>query len=154
MLKVVAMKKLLGWVLVIFLFIAISSHTTLKPHGMHTIEGTWELQSFYNFDGQNITDTIPTAEGYRQIKMYYNGKVMWARVDPRAPTGRFGYGTYRITDTELTEKIEFGDAAFMAALDTMRIFTFELQLKDETFSQITVDEDGNRTFSENYLRID
>jgi hypothetical protein len=42
----------------------------------------------------------------------------------------------------------------MAALDTMRIFTFELQLKDETYSQITVDEDGNRTFSENYLRID
>ncbi len=148
------MKKLLGWVLVMFLFFTISSNTPLKPHSMHTIEGTWELHSFYNFDGQSITDTILTAKGYRQLKMYYNGKVMWARVDPQTPTGRFGYGTYKITDTELIEKIEFGDADFMTALDTMRVFTFELQLYDETFSQITVDENGNRTFSENYKRID
>jgi hypothetical protein len=36
----------------------------------------------------------------------------------------------------------------------MRIFTFELQLGDDKFSQISLDEEGNRTFSENYKRID
>jgi hypothetical protein len=148
------MKKFLGFGLLFVLIILISSYSTATPYPMHSIEGTWELQSFYNYNGQNVSDTVPVAKGYRQVKMYYNGKVMWARIDPRAPTGRFGYGSYSITKDQLVEKIEFGDAAFMAALDTMRIFTFELELHDDTYSQITVDENGNRTFSENYKRMD
>ena len=148
------MKKFLGFGLLFVLIILISSYSTATPYPMHSIEGTWELQSFYNYNGQNVSDTVPVAKGYRQVKMYYNGKVMWARIDPRAPTGRFGYGSYCITKDQLVEKIEFGDAAFMAALDTMRIFTFELELHDDTYSQITVDENGNRTFSENYKRMD
>ena len=87
---------------------------------------------------------------------------MWSRTtqqqtnepDGNDVVGRFGFGTYKITDTELIENIEYGDAGMMAALDTMRTFTFELVLKDDTYSQISTDEDGNRTFSENYLRID
>jgi hypothetical protein len=148
------MKKFLGFGLLFVLIILISSYSAATPYPMHSIEGTWELQSFYNYNGQNVSDTVPVAKGYRQVKMYYNGKVMWARIDPRAPTGRFGYGSYSITKDQLVEKIEFGDAAFMAALDTMRIFTFELELHDDTYSQITVDENGNRTFSENYKRMD
>ncbi len=148
------MKKLLGLALLLTVFFAVTSSTTNAPDAMHTMEGTWELQSFYNYEGQNVSDTIPVAEGYRQVKMYYNGRVMWSRIDPRAPIGRFGFGTYRITDKELIETIEFGDAEFMKALDTMRIFTFDLILKDDTYSQVSIDENGIPYFAENYLRID
>ena len=146
----------------IVIFVTATAITSSKPPTMHSIEGTWELQHFYNYDGENVIDTVPLAEGYRQVKMYYNGKIMWSRTtieqsnepDGNDVVGRFGYGTYRITDTDLIETIEYGDVGMMRALDTMRVFTFELILGDNTFSQISIDEEGNRTFSENYLRID
>ncbi|WP_297702783.1 hypothetical protein [uncultured Eudoraea sp.] len=148
------MKKLLGLVLLIVLLVTVTATTSLKPNNMHTIQGTWELQSFYNYDGQEISDTANLQEGYRQVKMYYNGKVMWSRTDPNDTIGRFGYGSYKITDTDLIETIEYGDYQMLMALDTLREFTFELILKDDTFSQISFDAEGNRTFSENYMRID
>jgi hypothetical protein len=156
------MKKLLGLVFLMLILISAIGITSSKPDMMHTIEGTWELQHFYNFDGQAISDTLPIDVGYRQVKMYYNGKVMWSRTtlkdtkdaDGNNVVGKFGYGTYRITDTELMESIEYGDAGMMSSQDTFRNFVFELWLSDDTYSQITVDEEGNRIFSENYLRID
>jgi len=154
------MKKLMGLVLLMVLLISATAITSEKPDNMHTIQGTWELQSFYNYDGENVTDTVLLAEGYRQVKMYYDGKVMWSRTtsddtkdaDGNDVVGRFGYGTYMITDTELLETIEYGDKGMMRALDTIRKFAFELVLKDNTYSQITTDEEGNKTFSENYKR--
>jgi hypothetical protein len=126
-----------------------------KPNTYKSIEGTWELDSFYNYDdGENVSDTMPKAEGYRQVKMYYNGKIMWSRYVPEEPNGRFGYGSYKITDNQLIETLEYGDAEMMKAMDTMRVFTFDLVLKENNYSQINIDEDGNRTFSENYKRID
>ena len=156
------MKKLLGLVLVMALLISAATLTSLKPNTMHTIEGTWELQSFYNYDGDNIIDTVPLAEGYRQVKMYYNGRVMWSRTtssdtkdaDGNDVVGRFGYGTYQITEDELIETIEYGDKGMMRDLETLRNFTFELVLKNDTYSQITTNAEGERTFSENYKRID
>jgi hypothetical protein len=121
---------------------------------MHSLEGTWEQVSFYNYDGERITDTTALVEGYRQVKMYYDGKIMWSRTDPNDTIGRFGYGTYRITQNELIEVIEYGDHYMMQALDTIRQFSFELVLGDDTYSQIAFDEEGNRTFSENYKRVD
>ena len=121
---------------------------------MHSIEGTWQLQSFYNYDGQAVVDTVDLVPGYRQVKMYYNGRVMWSRADPNDTIGRFGYGSYRITSDALTEVIEYGDHYMMQALDTIRQFNFELVLGDDTYSQITLDEEGNRTFSDNYKRVD
>ena len=156
------MKKILGILLLFVILITATAITSNEPESMHTIEGTWELQNFYNYDGENVIDTVELPKGYRQVKMYYNGRIMWSRTtqqqtnepDGNDVVGRFGFGTYKITDTELIENIEYGDAGMMAALDTMRTFTFELVLKDDTYSQISTDEDGNRTFSENYLRID
>lgn len=148
------MKKLIGLTLLMLILVSASSTNSVKENPMHTIQGTWELESFYNYDGQQITDTVPTTDGYKQIKMYYNGKIMWSRYVPKDKIGRFGYGSYSITDDQLIETIEYGDNEMMAALDTMRIFTFELQLGDDRFSQISMDEEGNRTFSENYKRID
>ena len=148
------MKKLIGMVLLLLILFIGTALTSTKPLPMHTIEGTWELVSFYNYDGQEVTDTVYASEGYRQVKMYYNGKIMWSRTNPNDTIGRFGFGSYRITETELIETIEFGDYQMMQALDTLSVFTFELKLTDDMYSQISQDEEGNRTFSENYKRID
>lgn len=146
------MKKILGYLLLAVTFVTTMAVSTSSPEAMHSIEGTWELQSFYNYDGENIMDTTQLVEGYRQVKMYYNGNVMWSRTDPNDTIGRFGYGTYEITQDELIEVIEYGDHYMMQALDTIRQFTFELVIDGDTYRQITIDEEGNRTFSENYKR--
>lgn len=151
------MKKLVLFLVLVTTIVLMSFNLRPESQPYHTIEGTWELQSFYFYEDQEVIDTVPTSDGYRQVKMYYNGKIMWSRTNPADSidaVGRFGYGSYRITDTELIETIEYGDIQMMRALDTMRVFTFELILTDSTFSQISWDENGNRTFSENYLRID
>ncbi|MEW2922489.1 MULTISPECIES: hypothetical protein [Flavobacteriaceae] len=149
------MKKILGLAILMLILISATRFTAPKPETMHSIEGTWELESFYRYDdGVNVSDTMPKAEGYRQVKMYYNGKVMWSRYVPNDNNGRFGYGSYYITDDELHETIIYGDAEMMKALDTLTEFVFKLDLQNDTYSQITLDEDGNKTFSENYKRID
>lgn len=149
------MKKLLsiGFVTAVLITAAILSSS--KPENYHTIEGTWELVSFHNYDdGVTISSTEPKAEGYRQVKMFYNGKVMWSRYVPNEPKGRFGYGSYYITEDELHETIIYGDNEMMKALDTLTEFIFELDLENDRYSQINLDEEGNRTFSENYKRLD
>lgn len=148
------MKKMFGLILLLLVLVSATKFTTQKPVSMHSLEGTWELESFYSYDGQDITDTIEKSDGYRQVKMYSKGKIMWTRYVPDDPHGRFGYGSYKISPNSLTEIIEYGDDNMMKALDTMRNFTFELILKDNSFSQITLDEEGHRTSSENYRRID
>jgi hypothetical protein len=147
------MKKTFGYLLLVVTLITTTAISTSSPENMHSIEGTWEQVSFYNYDGQNILDTTELVEGYRQVKMYYNGNVMWSRTDPNDTIGRFGYGTYEITPDELIEVIEYGDHYMMEALDTIRQFTFELVIEGDTYSQINYDDEGNRTFSENYKRV-
>jgi hypothetical protein len=136
------------------MLIFVSASAPTSPVPMHTLQGTWELQNFYNYDGQNVTDTVPTAEGYRQIKMYYNGKVMWTRYVPKDSVEWFGYGSYRITADRLIETLEYASASMMQNVSPPMLFEFELLLEDDTYSQITIDENGNRTFSENYKRVD
>ena len=88
------MKKLFGLVLLMLLLVAATDFTPSEPDALPTIEGTWELVGFYNYDdGVEVSDTVPKDEGYRQVKMYYNGKIMWSRYVPDEPNGRFGYGS-------------------------------------------------------------
>lgn len=150
------MKKLLGWAFLLLIFVSASAPTSVRTESdtMHSLQGTWELQNFYNYDGQEVTDTIPATEGYRQIKMYYNKKVMWTRYVPKDSVEWFGYGSYRITQDRLIETLEYGSTSMMQNVTPPMVFEFELVLKDDTYSQITIDEAGNRTFSENYKRID
>lgn len=119
-----------------------------------SLEGTWELTSYYNYDGNAVTDTILANEDNRQIKMFYNGKVMWTRYVPKDSVEWFGYGSYRTTPDRLTETLEFGSASMMKIVDTLRVFEFELMLEKDKYKQITLDENGNRVFSENYKRLD
>lgn len=148
------MKKILALVVLMLILVSASDFNSDKKTTFHSIEGTWELTSFYNYDGENVTDTVLASDGYRQVKMYYNGKIMWSRYVPKDKTARFGYGSYTISNDELIETIEYGDNEMMKALDTMRVFTFELKLNNDTYSQISLDEEGDRIFSENYNRID
>lgn len=149
------MRKILGLVLLVLVFISAAWLTPPKPETMHSIEGTWELRSFYSYDdGVNISDTVPKADGYRQVKMYYNGRVMWSRYVPQDTVEWFGYGSYKITPDSLIETLEYASSSMMSALDTLRVFRFELKITEDAYSQISFDEEGNRTFSENYVRID
>lgn len=147
------MKKLLGLVFLMLILVSATEFSISKTNSMHSIEGTWELQSFYNYDGAAITDTMLPQKNYRQVKIYNGGKIMWSRFSPKDSIGRFGYGSYKLEGNQLIETIEYGDYQMMRALDTMRVFSFELMLSDDTYSQISSDEEGNRTFSENYVRV-
>jgi len=125
----------------------------IQPDIPHGIEGTWELIDQYSYDGMEVIDTIENSDGYRQIKMFYKGKVMWTRYVPKDSIEWFGYGSYATTDSTLTETLEYGSASMMRIVDTMRVFRFELLLKKDYYQQITTDGEGNRLFSENYRRI-
>lgn len=118
------------------------------------MEGTWELINRYNWENGSVADTLPNTNGYRQVKIYSKGKVMWTRYSPDDPAEWFGYGSYTNTEDELEERLEYGSAEMMGIQDTVKIFRFELELNPNNYSQFTVDVDGIRSFSENYRRID
>lgn len=153
------MKKIiltgLGFVVSLSALILISATPRVAgPQSANSLEGTWELVNRYNWEDGNVSDTLPNVNGYRQIKIYSKGKVMWTRYSPDDPAEWFGYGSYTNTENELEERLEFGSEAMMGIRDTVKVFKFELQLDEDAYSQITVDEEGNRSFSENYRRID
>lgn len=131
-----------------------TNQTEIKQDNDVLIRGTWELRDFYHYDENEVVDTVATTDGYRQIKMYTKDRVMWTRYVPKDSVEWFGYGSYVASDDQLIETLEYGSESMMNVIDTLRIFTFELQISDNEYSQITVDEEGNRIFSENYKRIE
>jgi len=149
------MKKLLGLVFLMLILVSATEFTSSKLQtNANSLEGTWELINRFNYDNGNVSDTLLNNNGYRQIKIYSKGKVMWTRHAPDDPTEWFGYGSYKNTQDELEEQLEFGSASMMSIQDTVKIFKFELHLYKDSYSQITLDDDGSPTFSENYKRID
>lgn len=119
-----------------------------------SMEGSWELVNYYSYDGENVVDTVPMSEGYRQIKIYSGNNVMWSRKVPMDSIEWYGYGTYTNSEDELVETLDYGSASMLKIIDTMRVFSFELQLDKDTFTQITVGGEGDRISSENYKRIE
>ena len=148
------MKKLLGLVFLMLILVSATSITSSKLQTANSLEGTWELINRYNYDDSGLTDTLQNVNGYRQIKIYSKGKVMWTRYAPDDPSEWFGYGSYTNTENELEERLEYGSAVMMEIQDTVKVFKFELVLDEDNYSQISLDEDGKRYFSENYRRID
>ena len=148
------MKKLIGLACLMLTLVTVTGLTSSTTQTENSLEGTWELINRFNWDGANVADTIPNTNGYRQIKIYSKGKVMWTRYAPDDPNEWFGYGSYETTDSSLTERLEYGSDIMMKIQDTVQVFQFELQLEKDAYRQITLDENGNRTFSENYRRID
>ncbi|CAM4225064.1 hypothetical protein [Zobellia nedashkovskayae] len=148
------MKKLLGLALLMLLLISASGTIAVENELHPSIEGTWELTSRYNYDGENVTDTLTPVKGYSQIKMFYNGKVMWTRYTPNKEVEWFGYGSYEATDNTLVEKLEYMSASMRKIANEDMQWSMELQLDNNTFTQISLDEDGGRIASENYHRVD
>lgn len=149
------MKKLLGLVFLMLILVSATEFTSSKLQtNEDSLEGTWELMNRFDYDDGNVSDTLLNNNGYRQIKIYSKGKVMWTRHSPDDPSEWFGYGSYTNTENELEEKLEYGSKEMMKVLDTVQSFKFELHLYKDNYSQITLDENGNPTFAENYKRID
>jgi len=136
------------------LLVSATNITSSKLQNASSLEGTWELINRYNYDESGVSDTLQNINGYRQVKIYSKGKVMWTRYSPDDPAEWFGYGSYTNTEDELEERLEYGSSVMMGIQDTVQIFTFELILDKDRYSQISLDDDGNRTFAENYRRID
>ncbi|WP_276167294.1 hypothetical protein [Zobellia alginiliquefaciens] len=149
------MKKIITVICVSFLLVSAAKYEVPEATYHPTIEGTWELVSHYNYnDGIHPSDTLLVADGYRQIKMYYNGKVMWTRYVPNDSVEWFGYGSYETTDSTLTEKLEYMSASMRKITNADMKWEMELQLEKNRYSQIFRDEEGNRINSENYRRLD
>ena len=121
-----------------------------------SIEGTWELISRYNYVDNKVSDSFGLGEGYRQVKIYTPTKVMWCRMRPADSSEWFGYGSYEINAAQdsLKEVLDYGSTMMSKIIDEEKEFTFELQLKKNSFIQIELDDDGNRVISENYIRIE
>ncbi len=149
------MRNLLGLVFLMLVLVSSTEFTSSKlKNDTISLEGTWELVNRFNYDGMNVSDTILNTNGYRQVKIYSKGKVMWTRYSPDDPSEWFGYGSYSNTENELEERLEYGSSTMMKIQDTVEVFKFELQLFKDSYNQITLDKNGDRTFSENYKRID
>lgn len=118
------------------------------------LNGTWEMVGYYNYMDNEIIDSFQTNLGHRQIKMYTDQKVMWSKNIPSDSTEWFGYGSYTADDNELTETLEYGSEIMQQIIDDKQEFKYELHLNKNTFSQIEVDDAGNRLYSENYKRIE
>ena len=131
-----------------------SAEVTSEDVNVPSILGVWEMESQYTYDGEDVIDTSYYREGYRQIKIYTPEKVMWSRQVPLDSIEWFGYGSYRVEDGRLIETIEYGSASMLRALDTIRVFSFELVIDENSYSQITTDEVLGRISSENYKRLE
>ncbi|PYE82051.1 hypothetical protein DFQ11_102631 [Winogradskyella epiphytica] len=119
-----------------------------------SLNGTWELVGFYNYKDNKVVDTFNISSHFRQIKMYTDSKVMWCKFKPADSSEWFGYGTYKFEDNTLTEVLDFGSEVMNKVIEEKKKFKFELTLGSDNFEQIELDEDGNRIYSENYIRIE
>ena len=127
---------------------------TVSEAELPTLDGTWEMEYYRFYRNNEVTDTVEMNEGYRQVKMYSDGHVMWSRKQPMDSTQMFGYGTYMIDGNTFSENMEFGSHYMMGILDSMRIFNWVLEIGEDYYIQTEVNEEGNRVYSETYKRID
>ena len=99
-------------------------------------------------------DTLYNLNGYRQVKMYSKGKVMWTRFNPTDSNEWFGYGSYEVKDGMLEEQLEYASNAMMKIVDTVQVFRFQLETTPDTFTQTSLDEEGKKYNSEIYKRLE
>ncbi|RMB64190.1 hypothetical protein EAX61_00655 [Dokdonia sinensis] len=119
-----------------------------------TLEGVWELENQQLYEDGMLSETISNENGYRQVKMYSKGKVMWTRNDPTDSNEWFGYGTYTVADGVLEERLEYASGPMMKIVDTTQVFRFELLLGAKSYQQIRIDKDGERSQGESYIRLE
>ena len=118
------------------------------------LKGAWELKGFYNYQDNEVVDSFSNNTLSRQIKMYTDTKVMWCKLLKTDSIEFFGYGSYSYDDGVLTEVLEFGSSFMNDVIEDQQEFVFQFELHPDRFEQIEIDEDGNRIYSENYVRIE
>lgn len=136
-----------------------SDHNSKEPTetavvSITPLQGTWELVGYYNYVDNKVTDSFQTSEGYRQVKMYTKSKVMWSKYVPSDSSEWFGYGSYKVEGDELVEVLEYGSEMMSKIIEEKKEFKHELIISGDSFSQIEIDDDGNRLYAENYRRIE
>lgn len=122
-----------------------------------TLVGVWELISRYNYIDNKVVDTFYVADSYRQVKMYSATKVMWSRKMRSDSTEWFGYGSYKLNATRdtLREVLDYASHVMSKLINDQGVFVMEIQnLTKDSYTQIEIDDDGNRVISENYVRIE
>lgn len=134
--------------------IFISATKTTSTQNEMNLEGVWELEHQFLIENDQVTDTLYNLNGYRQVKIYTKGKIMWTRFNPADSNEWFGYGSYEIKDGILEEHLEYASDAMMRIVDTIQVFRFELEMTENTYSQFALDENENRDSSENYVRVE
>ncbi|MGY3794334.1 hypothetical protein [uncultured Aquimarina sp.] len=130
------------------------NHNFSSTMDLYNLEGVWDLKHQFLYDHNEISDTIYNINGYRQVKMYSKGKVMWTRFDPSDNNEWFGYGTYTIKGTILEERLEYASGPMMKIVDTTQVFKFELVMNKNSYQQIAIDENGQYSRSENYIKVE
>jgi hypothetical protein len=135
-------------------FIFVSASFSEGSPNAKSLEGVWDLKHQFIYENNEILDTLYNLNGYRQVKMYSKGKVMWSRFNPSDTNEWFGYGSYSVKDGILEERLEYASNSMMEIIDTVQVFRFELEMDKGSYSQISLDEKGNRYNSENYERIE
>ncbi len=154
------MKSSLLALLIITLFVSCKNdkedmaYPVTKRDVTQSLNGTWELSSFYNYVDNKVSDSFNPVNGYRQVKMYTQTKVMWSKHVPSDSTEWFGYGSYKIEGNNLMEVLDYGSKMMSKIIQERKEFVYELDVKKNKFSQIEIDEEGNRIYSENYRRIE
>lgn len=148
------MKKI---ILLISLGIALLFMAALpKPKILTTtsLEGVWELEHLLIYEDNQILDTLKNINGYRQVKIYSKGKVMWSRYNPADKNEWFGYGTYLINNGILEEKLEYASNSMMKIVDTIQVFKFKLEFDKNHYKQIMLDKEGQKINAEQYVKIE
>lgn len=149
------MKQFISLILLagtMLLFLSATEENTNEPS--NSLEGVWELQYQYIWEDNQIVDTLLNFDGYRQVKMYSKGKVMWTRFNPADSNEWFGYGTYEIDGDILKEQLEYASNAMMKIVDTVQVFRFQIEFTKEGYNQTSLDESGNRYNTESYKRLE
>lgn len=149
------MKNVILLLLTICSILAFTEKNDQTSTELYNLEGVWELKHQFLYDEHNhISDTVFNQNGYRQVKIYSKGKVMWTRFDPKDNNEWFGYGHYVIKDGMLEERLEYASGPMMKIVDTMKVFKFELVMADKSYQQISVDDNGHYTLAENYIKVE
>lgn len=119
-----------------------------------SLNGTWELKGFYNYRDNVVVESFSNNTISRQVKMYSDSKVMWCKLLKTDSIEFFGYGSHSYDDGSLTEVLDFGSAFMNEVIKEQQEFKFQLKLQPDSFQQIELDEDGNRIYSKNYVRVE
>lgn len=101
-----------------------------------------------------VSDSFASSQANRHIKIFTPSKVMWCRNIAIDSTEWFGYGHYTLTDSLLTEELEYGSVEMSKYISKNPKFTFHYDLEGDKFSQIQYDADGHPLFAENYIRLE